>query len=310
MTATQHLKSIPTIKEIGKRAKKFLRLAANYSKFANLWVSPGHYYSPIPDIKSVSNQVDRLLDKTIDEIPGINLNIAVQKHQLQAFKPFIDEMRFPDHKSNDVRYFYQNEMYSYGDAVTLYSILRSHSPKKIIEVGSGYTTALVLDVKDAYLPKLDITCIEPYPQRLYEQLHDGDLDKINLKVDRLENINLNVFKSLNSGDILFIDSSHVSKLGSDVNYYLFNILPRLKRGVLIHIHDISWPFEYGKDLIEEGRFWNEAYVVRSFLQFNNSFEIIFWPSYLLAKYPSLIKPYANFNKAAGPGGNIWLKKVR
>jgi predicted O-methyltransferase YrrM len=199
-------------------------------------------------------------------------------------------------------------MYAYGDAASLYAMLRHFRPNRIIEVGSGYSTALMLDYGDQWQNELQLTSVEPYPDRLLDQLKPDDLkNKLTLKQQRLEEISLNLFKTLKANDILFIDSSHVSKLGSDVNYYIFNILPRLNPGVIIHIHDIIWPFEFSD--IKENRFWNEPYLVRAFLENNPQFEIIFWPSYLKTKQAKALKPYPQFNTATyGPGGAIWLRK--
>ncbi len=293
-----------------RQAKNGLKLVKNASLYNQLWVPPGHYYSTIPDEKTISQRLTSITDISMDTLPGINLNIRQQKALFNHLSKYFADMDFTPHFNNKNRYFYENDMYAYGDAAILYGMLRHFKPKRMIEVGSGYTTALMLDTKDAHLPKLKLTCIEPYPDRLFNQLKPQDTKSFTLLKTGLEDVDLKLFDSLAENDILFIDSSHVSKLTSDVNYYMFNILPRLKPGVLIHIHDIRWPFEYPIEVIQEKRYWNESYVLRAFLQFNSQFNIVIWPSYLQARHPHLINKFDLFtHDQFGPGANIWLRRT-
>ncbi|PON13546.1 hypothetical protein C2W62_33810 [Candidatus Entotheonella serta] len=151
-------------------------------------------------------------------------------------------------------------------------MLRRQHPRRVIEIGSGFSSSVMLDVNDLFLDNsVQFTFIEPYPERLFEQFRDDDQQRHTVIEKPLQDVLLSLFRELSAGDILFIDSSHVVKIGSDVAYILFHILPALQSGVLIHFHDILWPFEYPEDWIFEGRAWNEAYVLRSFLQFNHMF---------------------------------------
>ncbi|MBF0510802.1 MAG: class I SAM-dependent methyltransferase, partial [Candidatus Omnitrophica bacterium] len=121
-------------------------------------------------------------------------------------------------------------------------------------------------------------------------------------------VDVSFFDELGENDILFVDSSHVSKTGSDVNHILFNILPKLNKGVLIHFHDIFYPFEYPKPWVLEGRCWNEDYLLRAFLSYNNSFEIVVFNTFLEHFHEDWFKenmPLCLKNK----GGSIWLRKI-
>lgn len=154
---------------------------------------------------------------------------------------------------------------------------------------------------------MDVTFIEPYPALLKSLLKDSDLKKVTLHERRLQDIPLDVFSTLDKNDILFIDSTHVSKIDSDVNYILHEILPSLKSGVYIHFHDIFYPFEYPQDWIEAKRAWNEQYILRAFLEFNASFEIAFFNTFLEAVHREKILgmfPLAAKNE----GGSLWLRK--
>jgi hypothetical protein len=117
------------------------------------------------------------------------------------------------------------------------------------------------------------------------------------------------FENLDENDVLFIDSSHVAKIGSDVNFLMFEVLPRLKPGVIIHLHDIFWPFEYPQSWIDEGRAWNEAYLIRAFLQFNEAFEVLLFNSYLGQRQGDLVRGIMpRFMRTTG--ASLWLRKTR
>ena len=115
------------------------------------------------------------------------------------------------------------------------------------------------------------------------------------------------FESLESGDILFIDSSHVSKMDSDVNWYMFEILPRLKPGVFVHIHDIGFPFEYPLNFIQQGRCWNESYFLRAFMMYNNAFKIEFFVAFTSHFHIDFIRTEMPMC-AERPGGSFWMRK--
>ncbi|WP_066388523.1 class I SAM-dependent methyltransferase [Helicobacter himalayensis] len=133
--------------------------------------------------------------------------------------------------------------------------------------------------------KIQITHIEPYPSRLLSLLRPHERKNITLYAKGLQEIPLSLFESLESGDVLFVDSSHVCKANSDVNLLFFEILPRLQNGVYIHFHDIIYPFDYPKEWLLERRGWNEAYMLRTFLEFNPNFKIVFFSSMLGMLYP-------------------------
>lgn len=275
------------------------------------WVPPGHFYSPIPDIKAIQGR-----EGTIFNVPNaadvklpIDLNQEAQIKLIHIFAEYYQDMPFQDEKTEDLRYYFNNMYYSYTDGIILYCMLKHLAPKRLIEVGSGFSSCLIMDTNERYLGnQLSALFIEPYPDRLFSLLNEKDKNTVNLIQDNLENLDKNIFLSLRENDILFIDSTHVSKIGSDVNYYLFEILPLLNKGVYIHIHDIFYPFEYPKEWVYEGRAWNEAYILRAFLQYNSHFEIVLFNNFIInhahsfiaSKMPVCLKNY---------GSSIWLKKI-
>jgi hypothetical protein len=153
---------------------------------------------------------------------------------------------------------------------------------------------------------IQCTFIEPYPERLNSLLKPNE--KISLRQQPVQDIDLSLFEALEENDFLFIDSTHVSKTGSDVNFIFFEILPKLKKGVKIHFHDIFYPFEYPKQwVITEGRNWNEDYILRAFLSYNSEFRIIMFNTYLEhfhEKWFAENMPLCLKNR----GGSIWIEK--
>ena len=249
------------------------------------FVPPGHFYSAIPS----NAEREAFLASNpsgANEIGGVNLNTQKQIELLGQFKSFYDQCPFPEHKVDQFRYYFCNPAYSYTDALTLYSMIRQFKPKRVIEIGSGFSSSVMLDTNDHFLNgEINFTFIEPYPELLYSLLKKGDKGKHAIIPKKLQDVDRNTFSSLEANDILFVDSTHVSKLNSDVNRVIHEILPALQKGVIIHFHDIFWPFEYPQEWVREGRAWNEAYILRAFLEFNESFEILFFATYL-HKYQS------------------------
>jgi hypothetical protein len=188
-------------------------------------------------------------------------------------------------------------------------MIRHAQPKAIIEIGSGYSSCVTLDTNELFFNNnISCTFIEPYPQVLEALIKEDDKDKIEIISRKLQDVEVDKFASLSSGDILFVDSTHVSKVDSDVNYIFFEILPSLTNGVYIHFHDIFYPFEYPKEWIYEGRAWNENYILRAFLQYNRAFKVIFCNTFLEHFYEEKFMsemPLCMKNK----GGSIWLKKI-
>ncbi len=269
--------------------------------------APGSYYSPIPSMKEIK---EHNFNVPVPELlPGIDLNTNEQLNLLDSFESFYKELPFTDEKSEELRYYYNNEFYSYSDAILLYCMIRHLKPRKIIEVGSGFSSSVMLDTNQKFMGNaINYTFIEPYPARLESLLKDNDRKNVTINKKRLQEISIDLFKGLGENDILFIDSTHVAKFNSDVNYVIHEILPILAHGVHVHFHDIFYPFEYPQEWLLEGKAWNEQYILRAFLEYNNNFKIVLFNTYLESIYETKIKSrfpllYKN------TGGSIWLKKI-
>ncbi len=272
------------------------------------FVPPGHFYSPLPDLDAVEAQAERLYTPPTHD-DGIRLNLDAQKRLLTELGQYERGFDWSDHETPGRRYFIENGYFEQGDGMILYAMIRHFRPRRLIEVGSGHSSALAMDTNDRYCdPKMELSFIEPYPDRLRALMRSDDADQVKLYVAPVQEVPLELFETLEANDILFIDSSHVAKMGSDVNHLFFTVLPRLKPGVLIHVHDVFYPFEYPLEWMRQGRAWNELYLLRAFLQFNAAFEIVLYNNLMWHHAPGLVKQHLPI-MAINPGGSIWLRKV-
>jgi len=278
---------------------------------------PGHYYSPLPAPEDVHRYAREAFARTPDSLAGLDLDAAGQLAMVETLGPYARALHFDADAGGATRYYWDNDGFGPGDAVALASIMRHARPARIIEVGAGYSTAVMLDVAERYLDAPpQITCIDPEPQRLRSLLRPGDEERLSIRESVVQDLPLSFFMELQAGDILFIDSSHVLKLGSDVGFLLLEVLPRLAPGVFVHVHDIASSFEYPVEWYEEGRAWNEAPALRAFLAFNQAFRIIYFADYLVRFHREAIAahlPLALRQPKGVPEGNtsvsFWMVRT-
>lgn len=274
--------------------------------FAGLF-PPGHYHSPIPNPGDVAEGLQASAPAP-GSFPEIDFRREAQEALFLEFEKHYPDLCFPQYKSKDFRFYYENEFFSYSDAFFLFCFLRREKPRRIIEVGSGFSSALMLDTVDRHFAqKPEVTFIEPHTGRLKELLFENDLKFCRLIEMPVQKVSLTEFESLKSGDLLFIDSSHVSKYGSDVNHLLFNVLPKLAPGVFVHFHDIFHAFEYPDRWLREGWYWNECYLLRAFLAFNREWQIYFFNNYIAQIFNERIRQTMPVC-ARSAGGSLYLKK--
>ncbi|MGL4423814.1 MAG: class I SAM-dependent methyltransferase [Gemmataceae bacterium] len=241
---------------------------------------PGHFGSPLPDDAELRRDAQRLF-AVPTELPGIDLRTSEQLELLRELAPFHAEWFFPTALTPGTRYFADNTFFPIADGLAIFAMLRRTPPKRVVEIGSGFSSAVMLDTADRFPPgPTQFTFIEPYPQRLLSLLTPADRSRTQILQQRVQDVPMDVFTQLQAGDLLFIDSSHVVKAGGDVNHLFFEVIPRLAPGVVVHVHDIFWPFEYPPEWFHKGYAWNEAYVLRGLLQHNRRLEMLFFPSYL------------------------------
>lgn len=296
------LNRFPPIRQIVSERDQ-LRSAFGYAP-------PGHFYSPIPSLEDIRRDESLIFGSVPRSIPGLELHEAEQFKLLETLVKYYEEMPFPPQKTNNkLRYYFENPAYGYLDGILLYCMIRHLKPKRIIEIGSGFSSCVTLDTNELFFDgSIANIFIDPYPDQLLSLIKEKDKNKIRIIPDRLQEVNLSEFEALEANDILFVDSTHVSKINSDVNRIFFDILPSLSSGVFIHFHDIFFPFEYPKEWIYEGRAWNEAYMLRAFLQYNSQFQVVLMSSFMHCYHGLFFQEHMPLG-LKNPGGNIWLRKI-
>jgi hypothetical protein len=281
----------------------------NFLDLFRLWERHGfhvtsvHFYQPIPDTQSLPETLWERPSKLV----GVEMNDTVQLDLLRKhFRKFRDEYeQFPTKPAGDRSQFYlNNHLFDGADALVAYCMVRHFQPRLIIEVGSGFSS-LILGNAAARNDSSGLICIEPFPR---DFLRDGFPGLQSLIEKKVQDIGLEFFSQLDSGDILFIDSSHTVKIGGDVNYLFLEVLPRLKPGVIVHVHDIFLPLDYRRDwVMDEFRFWTEQYLLQAFLMFNSDFEVLMANSYLSHYYEEDLKATYPSLPSWG-GGSFWMRR--
>jgi hypothetical protein len=266
----------------------------------------GHFYSPVPSLKEIQRDKKTIFEVP-REIPGIDLREDEQLNLMRIFaREYYRDQPFAEQKTDSTTYFFQNDAFCHSDAITLHCMLRHFRPRRVIEIGSGFSSCVTLDTNRLFLNNsIECVFIDPYSQVLSSLR--GNTEGLKIIASRAQDVPMDVFRQLESGDVLFVDSSHVSKVGSDVNHIFFKILPALRPGVRVHFHDVFYPFEYPEEWILNGRSWTEAYLLRAFLQFNNSFEVELFPNYLIRFHEEFFRQHMPLC-LKDSGGSIWLRK--
>jgi predicted O-methyltransferase YrrM len=285
-----------------------------YRKYKQLAFEPGHYYSPIPDLEEVQKRTDQIFGN--DTVKDIDFHEDNQLELLNELKTYYASLpySFDDAKtdSSSNRYKVKDAFYRNSDAIFLYCMMRHFKPGRIVEIGSGHSSALMLDTNELSPgQETEFVFIEPFPEERLNQVL-GESRKSNVQVLKqfVQDVSPEVFTALGKDDFLFVDSSHVSKTGSDLNYIFFEVLPSLSKGTLIHFHDIFFPFEMPKPWIMGRKwFWNENYILRAFLMNNADYEIVLFNDFLHKKHTAWFEqnmPWCLIDRENT--GSIWIRK--
>ena len=272
-----------------------------------------HHYSPVPDIVGVKTQLNRWYKQpTVETI----------RWDLQSQKNFLDQLQPYKTEGDGLPSCAQITAEGYGEgygeveARLLHCVLRHFKPRQVIEVGAGVSTFFMFNAlrKNNHADDVDseLMCIEPYPRpKLKEFVRQNN---IKLQAKAVQDVNLEIFRKLEKNDVLFIDSSHVSKIDSDVNFLYLEVLPNLQPGVVIHIHDIPFPYltvTPDHPLFDYSLLWNEAALVKAFLMYNEAFKVLMCQSYLHHDCPAAIKRIVNsYDERQHFPASLWLAKVK
>ena len=277
------------------------------TKAAPLFVHSGHYASPIvdPDELRESNFEAR---RTSDQLMGISIDYDAMERLFSRLISLEPSLPLPESPIPSQRYHLRNTMYGIGDAFILSKMIQYLSPAQIIEVGSGFSSAVTLDTLDMLGLETHCAFIEPYTTRLESILREEDRGRVNIIRSKVQDVDVTLFEKLRANDLLFLDTTHVSKTGSDVNFEVFDVLPRLASGVIVHFHDIFDKFEYPNNWIyKENRSWNEIYVLRAFLMYNHEFEVIYANDAFTKNRHEVVEKLRP-ELLRNPGGGLWLRK--
>jgi hypothetical protein len=263
-----------------------------------------HYYEPQFDFRTLKNPLakDRFL-------PGINWNTAEQLDILSSFTYGNELADIPELKGSKLEFYLKNGSFESGDAEYFYQIIRKFKPKRLFEIGSGNSTLMAIkaikkNIEESPDNACKHLCIEPYEQPW--------LEKTGVAVIRqkIEDIDLSLMAELEENDILFIDSSHMIRPQGDVLLEYLELLPTLKKGVIVHVHDIFSPRDYPEVWIKDDvRFWNEQYMLEAFLSHNNNWRIIGALNYLHHNYYANLKSAAPSLKPSNEPGSFYLQKI-
>jgi hypothetical protein len=260
--------------KIGRRvANIILRSAGN----SQLYSPPGHFYSPIVDGDEAEGYLERFaLAKDEAQLPIVDP--AELRATLARLSPHFAEALAL--LKSGRRYRESHSYFNLGEACIYAAFIRALKPRLIVEVGSGFSSACALDAVDHYGLDTSLVFIEPNPERLYQLLLPDDRARVAIYECGVQDVDLSIFDDLAENDILFLDTTHVFKTGSDVAHELFRVLPRLKSGVTIHFHDIFDGWEYPLIWVRETRSWNEIYALRAFLMYNAQFKISYFNDFV------------------------------
>ena len=275
-----------------------LFLAQSHPEVVDNWgyhIRPIHYYEPIPDFSTItSEQLERRR-----EFRSIDFRWDEQLQLLRDLARYRDEFE-------DI----ENGFFNGFDAAVYYSLIRHLKPNRVIEIGSGYSTRFAHKALTRNAGNGTLTCIEPNPDRL-----NGNRSNIELIQQRVEEIDVDFFSRLEANDILFIDSSHTVKFGSDVCYEFLDVLPVLQPGVWVHVHDIFFPHDYPAEWILKRRLaLNEQYLLEAFLSFNDSFAPQLANHWLSLEHSDAVARLWTKHLQASPAdtkaSSFWMKRVK
>jgi SAM-dependent methyltransferase len=269
----------------------------------------GHYYSPMYDARELSDRRERIWPIAPRDTPDIDWREKAQLELCERVFAAQEPLTLRRHVSVDpTEYWADNDQYPALDAWVLAALIRHVRPARMIEVGSGFSSLVTARVnREERANELRFTCIEPYPRQF---LRDGVPGITDLRVEPIQDTPLELFAELGENDILFIDTSHTVKTGGDVPWIFHEIVPRLAQGVLVHVHDIFLPGDYPEQWVMDGWGWNEVYLVRSFLSYNQAFDVVWGTQYMLQRHPdALLRAFPGQSEYPDRGGAaLWLRR--
>jgi hypothetical protein len=263
-----------------------------------------HYYEPLFHPRHLHLPLENER-----HLPGIDMNESGQLELLNQLVYSFEIARRWESSFHPPLFNIDNGSFEAGDAEYWYNIIRHFKPARIIEIGSGFSTiianqAIKRNLQQNHEYQCKHVCIEPYENLWLESIG------VDVMRCRVEQIDISLFTSLESNDILFIDSSHVIRPQGDVLTEILNILPILAPGVVVHLHDIFTPRDYSsRTVIDHVNFWNEQYLLEAFLTHNRDWVVIGAINYLHHHHHSLLKIVCPYLKPTKEPGSFYIRRV-
>ena len=291
---------------LGAHILKLLRTRPDITDRWGHHIRPIHYYEPLPDFQNLS--VEELTKR--QTFPSIDFDLASQiRLMTRLSSQFRDELQCLQSEDGASAFDFYNDFFGRLDAAVYYSMIRDVRPRRLIEIGSGFSTLIALRALERNRldgVRCNLTCIEPYPGPQMQKT----LDHIHL-IDRpVQAVPLSTFEQLTAGDILFIDSTHVVATGSDVNFEVLKILPALQKGVIVHFHDIFFPYEDPSYWLMDKRIsWNEQYLLQAFLSFNSTYRPMLANAWLWHEYREVADLLFSSVKEGLPPASFWMTRA-
>ena len=259
------LRAVP--KPLAKHALFLLKSHPSLADDLGYHVRPIHYYEPLPDFRAITP--DATGRRRVS--PAVDFDLDGQQRLARRLAASFGAELEPAAASSAFNF--GNEYFAGLDAALYYALIRDLRPARLIEIGSGISThiaARALARNAAEGRQGELVCIEPFPEARLTR----EMPKATLIRQPVEEVPLERFEALQANDILFIDSSHAVKFGGDVCREFLEILPRLKPGVWVHVHDVFFPHDYpARWLIDQRQAFTEQYLLEAFLAFNRAFEV-------------------------------------
>jgi hypothetical protein len=289
--------------DLAVRGYRLLRRAADR---AGLQVVLKTFYSPIPDVW----QLPDAAWQRASPMRGVDWDLEAQLRFLEEnLAPHIPDFRWTQEPTGDRdAYYVNNDTFGIVDSTTLFAMIRHLRPRRILEMGSGFTTLTLAQAARANAADghpVDLRVFDPYPGVVRDELPGLTA----LVRTRAQDVPLSTFEALEPGDVLFVDTTHTVKMGSEVNYLILDVLPALRQGVVVHFHDIYLPWEYRRELLEDyGLYWSEQYLLQAFLACNSEFEILCAIHAVAQTFNERLRQLIPM-QPGGSGAGFWIRRV-
>lgn len=289
-----------------------LKIREYFEKYS-ISIGPVNFYSGIPSIEEINSSFEYR-----DSLPPYDLSTIFDgdflREELKNLIPYSSKFQSSNVQSigdknicTEFKFSFNNTQFTGTDAIAYFSYITKVQPKKIIEIGSGFSTLVAIEARYFLKSDVSVVCIEPYPRNFIKDLKSSS--EIILIKKKLQEITLNEFDAmLSDGDLLFIDSTHAVKTGSDVLYLYLKILPFIRKKIFIHIHDIFLPYGMPKEwLLNAQRYWTEQYLVMAWILDNHRIRVLFGSSFHEKNNPDLLEQLSNGRHSYLGGGSLWLE---